>query len=225
MMVQSNLTILVVDAEYTTRQVLTEYLRQAGYNVVSAANGQSALKIFTQCHLALVVLDVMMPELDGWEVLRDLRERSDVPVLMLTGFADDADQLIGFELGADDYVTKPFSPRQVVSRVRAILRRTTAEKSKPLVCGPLSFDPTTRAVAVNNRPVSLTVREYNLLHIFIANQGRVFTRRELLNRCWDQDNYVGDRVVDVHIASQRRKLGRKRLITTAHGIGYRLERA
>jgi DNA-binding response OmpR family regulator len=204
--------------------MLAEYLRRAGYEVVDASDGFEALKVFQKYHPALVVLDVMMPELDGWEVLRELRERSEVPVLMLTGFADESYQLEGFNLGADDYVTKPFSPRQVVLRVKAILRRTSPQKGRPLICGPITLDPSAHTVTVNNRPVSLTAREYSLLHTFITNQGRVFTRGELLNRCWEQDGEVGDRVVDVHIASLRRKLGRKRLITTVHGVGYRLER-
>ncbi len=218
-------TVLVVDDDQNILDLLTGYLRHAGYQVVTATDGQMALNCFEQYQPILVVLDLMMPRIDGWEVCRQLRSRSDVPVLILSARAEEVDRLSGLGLGADDYVTKPFSPREVVARVRGILRRAGYE-GRPLRYGPLELDPVTRTVTLHKQPVSLTAREFALLETLIRHPGRVFRRTELLDRCWEPGFEGVDRVVDVHIASLRRKLGDDPsdpgLIFTLRGVGYRL---
>jgi two-component system alkaline phosphatase synthesis response regulator PhoP len=217
-------TILVVDDEFTIRDLLQGYLRKAGYEVITAVDGESALEIFAEKSPALVVLDVMLPgELDGWEVCRHLRETSNTPILMLTSLVGDSNQVTGLELGADDYVTKPFSPRQVVARVKALLRRA-GYSGQPLQRGPIQLDPVARTVAVAGRPVSLTGHEFALLEMLLRNPGRAFSRAELLDRCWEPGFDGVDRVVDVHMAAVRRKLGsHKNMISTVRGLGYRFD--
>src|SRR3990172_13233614 len=215
--------IMVVDDDSDLRFLLTEAFGLAGYEVITAADGQEALEVYETNHPALVVLDVMMPDMDGWEVLRELRARSDVPVLMLTALSRESDQLHGLEGGADDYVTKPFSVHQVIARVGAILRRT-GYGGKTIVCGPITLDAAAHEVIVDDRLIPLTGREYTLLEVLVRNPGRAFTRDELLARCWES-GYMGvDRVIDVHLASLRRKLGKRRnMISTVRGVGYKLD--
>jgi DNA-binding response OmpR family regulator len=214
--------ILVVDDEQPVRFLLTEHLTRAGYDVVTAADGQEGLQMFERHSPTLVLLDVMMPKMSGWAVLEALRERSDVPVLMLTARSAEVDQLAGFGLGADDYVTKPFSIRQLVARVQAILRRSGRANNK-IVAGPILVDLGAHDVRVDDQLVALTKREFALLEELARNPGRAYTRTELLARCWEP-GYTGvDRVVDVHMASLRRKMGKRRnLISTVRGVGYRL---
>lgn len=221
--VYSRPVILVVDDDDAIRYLLRETLTLSGFDVITAADGQEALEAFEARRPTLVVLDVMMPEMDGWEVLRELRQRSDVPVLMLTALSREADQLHGLEGGADDYVTKPFSVHQVVARIRAILRRT-GYSGKRITCGPITLDPVAHEVMVDDRPVALTNREYALLEVLMKNPGRAFTRAELLSRCWETDYSGVDRVIDVHLASLRRKLGKRgEMIGTVRGVGYKLD--
>lgn len=217
-------TILVVDDEFTIRDLLQGYLRKAGYQVITAVDGESALEIFTEKSPSLVVLDVMLPgELDGWEVCRHLRETSNTPILMLTSLVGDSNQVTGLELGADDYVTKPFSPRQVVARVKALLRRA-GYSGQPLQRGAIQLDPVARTVEVDGRAVLLTGHEFALLEMLLRNPGRAFSRAELLDRCWEPGFEGVDRVVDVHMAAVRRKLGsHKNMIATVRGIGYRFD--
>lgn len=216
--------ILVVDDEFSIRDLLSGYLSKAGYEVIAVMDGEAALEAAALHKPALVVLDLLLPgELDGWEVCRALRARSNVPILMLTSLARDEQQVAGLELGADDYVTKPFSPRQVVARVKALLRRA-GHPGLPLTRGPIQLDPISHSVHVNDQPVSLTGQEYALLEVFMRSPGRAFTRAELLDRCWEPGFDGVDRVIDVHLASLRRKLGTAgRLIVTVRGVGYRFE--
>lgn len=214
-------TILVVEDEPTMRNLLAEWLRGIGYDVVTAADGLAALEVFEKQHPALVLLDLKLPGMHGWEVCRQLRARSDVPVLMLTALGEEADQVLGLKLGADDYVIKPFSLRVVQERLKALLRRTGYETGL-LNLGPLRLDPLTLTAMVEDRSVSLTPREFALLETFVRHPGRTFTRAELLERCWDVGFEGVDRVVDVHVSSLRRKLGNKNLIATIRGRGYRL---
>jgi DNA-binding response OmpR family regulator len=216
--------ILVVDDEFSIRDLLSGYLSKAGYEVIAVMDGEAALEAAALHKPALVVLDLLLPgELDGWDVCRALRARSNVPILMLTSLARDDQQVAGLELGADDYVTKPFSPRQVVARVKALLRRA-GHPGVPLTRGPIQLDPVSHSVRVDDRPVSLTGQEFALLEVFMRNPGRAFNRAELLDRCWEPGFDGVDRVIDVHLASLRRKLGAAgRLIVTVRGVGYRFE--
>lgn len=218
-------TILVVDDEPNIRDLLAGYLTHAGYNVVAAADGETALSEAVRVRPALVVLDLMLPGLDGWEVCRQLRRTSDVPILMLTARAGEPDRLAGLGLGADDYVTKPFSPREVVARVKAILRRAGYE-GQPLRYGSLELDAVSRTVTLKGRPVGLTGQEFDLLHTLLRHPGRVFSRAELLDYCWGPDFAGVDRVVDVHLSSLRRKIepdpAQPVYIQTVRGQGYRL---
>jgi DNA-binding response OmpR family regulator len=215
--------VLVVDDEASIRQLLSQHLTEAGYEVVTAPDGIEAVDAFVAHSPTMVVLDVNMPQMNGWDVLRELRQMSEVPVLMLTAQSREADQLTGFGLGADDYVTKPFSVKQVVARVRAILKRAGVSDTKSIVFGPIELDPESHEVRAGDEPVTLTGREYALLELLMRNPERVFTRTDLLMRCWEPGYDGVDRVVDVHMASLRRKLGDHReYINTIRGIGYKL---
>lgn len=218
--------ILVVDDDFNIRDLLSGYLQKAGYEVVTASDGPSALDLAEDRRPALVVLDVMLGgDMDGYEICRVLRARSRVPVLLLTSLGADAQQITGLEAGADDYVVKPFSPRQVVARIRAILRRAGLVEGDRLEFGPLALNATQRRVTVNGEPVALTGHEFALLEALMRRPERIFTREDLLNQCWEASFEGTDRVVDVHLASLRRKLGpAAALITTVRGVGYRFER-
>jgi DNA-binding response OmpR family regulator len=222
--------ILVVEDEYELAALLKRQLEGEGYRVVVAPDGQTALLLATQAQPDLVILDWMLPELDGLSVCRRLRDRSTVPILMLTARAEEADRVLGLEIGADDYLTKPFSLRELVARIRALLRRVElvrqAESASegPIRLGRLLIDPLARRVEVNQSPVELTVKEYDLLLILAQHPGRSFSRTYLLDRVWSRDYEGGERAVDTHIAHLRRKLGEiGGQITTVWGVGYRLE--
>jgi DNA-binding response OmpR family regulator len=215
--------ILVVDDEFNFRDLVSAYLQKAGYQVVTADSGEKALQAFEQHQPALVILDVMLPDLDGWEVCRQLRARSNVPVLMLTGLSEEIDQISGFTAGADDYVIKPSSPRQIVARVKAMLRRTGYDTAE-LNYGPIKLSLGTHQVTLDDQIIPLTQHEFALLETLLRQPGRIFTRAELLSFCWES-GYTGvDRVVDVHISSLRRKLGDAgELIVAVRGVGYGLD--
>jgi DNA-binding response OmpR family regulator len=214
--------ILVIDDDADLRRLLDWQLGSAGFRVIGAPDGAEGLVQFQEHDPDLIILDVMMPMMDGWEVLRDLRQRSDVPVLMLTALSHESDQVTGLDQGADDYVVKPFTLRQLLARVRALLRRA-GKSSDSLVIGSLTLDLAAHEASLNGKLVELTRHEYGLLEVLARHPGRAFSRTELLARCWGPDHNGVDRVVDVHMSSLRRKLGRKRdLIATVRGIGYRL---
>jgi len=229
------LTVLVVDDEERLRELVRGYLAQAGFSVLVAADGPQALEL-AHCHQPdLLVLDLMLPGIDGLDVCRQLRTFSDAYVLMLTARAEEIDRVVGLEVGADDYLTKPFSPRELVARVRAMLRRPRTSgqsafppgEAAPRVFGPLRIDEARHEITLDGLPLSLTATEYGLLAALSAYPGRVFTRAQLLEQVWGGDYFGDDHVVDVHIANLRHKLGeesaRPRLIETVRGVGYRLK--
>jgi len=218
-------TILVVDDERNIVELARMYLEAEGYRVVTAADGREALAQVRAARPALVVLDLMLPELDGWEVCRRLRAESDLPIIMLTARSDDVDKIVGLELGADDYLTKPFNPRELVARVRAVLRRAapTVKGERPITLGRLTIDPAGREVTIGGRPVRLRAKEFDLLYTLARHRGIVLTRDQLLDLVWGYDFYGQTRTVDVHIGQLRRKLkGSGVHIETVHGIGYKL---
>lgn len=218
-------TILVVDDEPHIVELARLYLEQAGYRVESAADGQAALVQARRLHPALVVLDLMLPGLDGWEVCRRLRAESDVPVIMLTARSDDVDRIVGLELGADDYVTKPFNPRELVARVRAVLRRyqKSVRPDQAVTVGQLHIDPASREAHLDGRELDLRPKEFDLLLALADHAGIVLSRDQLLDQVWGYDFPGGTRTVDAHISHLRSHLeGSDVGIETHRGIGYKL---
>jgi DNA-binding response OmpR family regulator len=219
--------ILLVDDEHTVLTLLSYPLRQEGYEVVQASDGLQALSRFEESAFDLVVLDVMMPKLDGLEVCRRLRAKSSVPIIMLTAKSEEIDKVLGLELGADDYIGKPFSPREMVARVKAVLRRTSTgngakrDPAEVLAVGSLEVDPARREVRSGETAVELTAREFDLLAHFAANQGLVYTRQQLLDAVWGPGWYGDERTVDVHVRQLRKKLGDALPLKTVWGVGYR----
>jgi len=218
-------TILVVDDERNIVELAKLYLEREGYRVESARDGVEALTKIRALKPALVVLDLMLPELDGWEVCRRVRAESDVPIIMLTARSEDVDKIVGLELGADDYVTKPFNPRELVARVKAVLRRYERglQPTRPLHLGRLVIDPARREVTVDGKPLQLKAKEFDLLLTMARHRGLVLTRNQLLDQVWGYDFYGNTRTVDVHIARLRDKLaGSGVSIETVWGVGYKL---
>jgi DNA-binding response OmpR family regulator len=217
--------ILVVDDERNIVELVRLYLEKEGFSVTSAADGEQALIQYERTSPDLVVLDLMLPRLDGFEVCRELRRRGDVPILMLTARSEDVDAIVGLELGADDYVTKPFNPRALVARVKAILRRTdaTAKGGRPISVGNLRIDPRRREAYVDERRLDLRAREFDLLAALARDPGVVLSRDSLLEDVWGTDFPGETRTVDVHVAEVRKKLGDDGpQVETVRGIGYRL---
>jgi two-component system response regulator ResD len=225
--------ILVVDDEQKIREVVRMYLEKEGFSVGEAADGQEALDLYAGADWDLVVLDLMMPGLDGWTVCREIRKTTNIPIIMLTARDAEVDRIIGLELGADDYVVKPFSPRELVARVKAVLRRSQAVPAKSIdrpaaITYPgLSIEPESRQVMVAGIPVSLTPKEYDLLYQMVKSPNWIFTREELLGFVWGYD-YLGDtRTVDTHVSRLRDKLqkasGKEPFISTVWGVGYKFE--
>jgi len=218
-------TILVVDDERNIVDLLRLYLEKEGFAVIAAGDGEEGLALHRRHDPDLVILDLMLPKLDGLEVCREIRRQGDTPVLMLTARADDIDAIVGLELGADDYVTKPFNPRALVARVKAILRRTdvTNRGGRPIEVGSLRIDPRRREATVNDRRLDLRAREFDLLVALARDPGVVLTRDALLEDVWGTDFPGETRTVDVHVAEVRKKLGDDApAIETLRGIGYRL---
>jgi len=220
-------TILVAEDDPNIAALVARYLEREGFKALVATDGEQALELARRGP-ALVVLDLMLPKVDGWEVCRALRARSDVPIVMLTAREDEADRVAGLVLGADDYVVKPFSPRELVERIKAVLRRARRAPSSdwsPLAQGALTLDPERHRVTVDGREVALTPSEFTLLHCLMAAPGRVFSRRQLLDRLHGVGGMVVDRVVDVHIGKLRRKVepdpAHPRYVETVRGVGYR----
>ena len=218
-------TILVIDDERNIVDLLRLYLEKEGWAVVAAGDGEQGLELHRRHDPDLVILDLMLPKVDGFEVCRELRRRGDTPILMLTARDDDVDSIVGLELGADDYVAKPFNPRALVARVKAILRRTevTARGGRPIEVGALRIDPRRREATVGDRHLDLRAREFDLLAALAREAGAVLTRDALLENVWGTDFPGETRTVDVHVAEVRRKLGPDGpLIDTIRGLGYRL---
>jgi two-component system, OmpR family, response regulator ResD len=229
--------ILVVDDEPTIVEVVELYLKREGYQVITAADGLAALQAAEERRPDLIVLDLMLPGLNGLEVTRQLRLSGHIPIIMLTARGEETDRVVGLELGADDYVTKPFSPREVVARVKAVLRRmaaaTTAATATPdapvrIVFGSLRVDPLARAVTLDGQPINLTVREYDLLFFLMRHPGQVFTREQLLDHVWGYTFASDMNTVTVHIRRLREKIehdpATPQLLQTVWGVGYKLER-
>ena len=218
-------TILLVDDEHNIVDLARMYLEQEGFKVEPAYDGQVALDKIKSLQPALVVLDLMLPVVDGWEVCRRVRSASDVPIIMLTARDDDVDKIVGLELGADDYITKPFNPRELVARVKAILRRAGHEPSgeKPITLGNLSVDPARREVTAAGRLIELRTQEFDLLWVLAENRGLVLSRDKLLELAWGYDFAGQTRTVDVHVAHLRDKLAGSNVeIETVWGVGYKL---
>ena len=219
--------ILVVDDEPEITRLVRAYLERAGFAVVTAAEGREALAVFRHERPNLVVLDLNLPGMDGLDVCREMRRASDVPIIMLTARLEETDRLIGLELGADDYVVKPFSPREIVARVRAVLRRTEGTPVRPEVisAGGITLDFTRRTASVNGRPLDLTTMEFDLLAALVEHPGQVFSRQELLDRVQGNAYEGYERTIDVHIKNLRKKLGDDSqdpgFIETVRGVGYR----
>ncbi|MBI3998368.1 MAG: response regulator transcription factor [Armatimonadetes bacterium] len=223
----SRRTILVVDDEPEITDVVRRYLEQDGFRVISAADGRAALASFQRERPSLVVLDLMLPEVDGWEVARQIRAAGGVPIIMLTARSEEVDRLLGLGLGADDYITKPFSPREVVARVRAVLRRASGETASEIVSvGDLEIDHGRMEVRRQEVPVALTPTEFRLLAALARSPGRVFTRLQLIDLVQGHAFEGYERTIDAHIKNLRQKLEpdprRPRYVLTVHGAGYRL---
>lgn len=220
-------TVLVVDDEPKIRDLVRSYLERDGYSVLVAETGTRALEVVDRAHPDLVVLDLMLPDLSGEEVARSVRSHSDVPIIMLTAKAGEEDRVGGLKLGADDYLTKPFSPRELVARVEAVLRRSAGGRTEAAAFdgGALVIDPSAREVTVGGRPVELTRSEFDLLHALASRPGRVYSRYELVTRVQGYDFEGYERTIDAHVKNLRRKLGddprSPRYVVTVTGVGYK----
>ena len=219
--------VLVIDDEKSIRDIIGEYLTQEGFEFVEASDGIRGLEIFRSLSPDLVILDVMMPKMDGWKVCREIRSESVTPVIMLTARGEEYDKLFGFELGADDYMVKPFSPRELIARVKAVLSRGSVNERKDheiIEIEDLRIDFDARSIYLGEEHLNLTPKEYDLLSFFVKNSGRVFSREQLLNQVWGYE-FVGDaRTVDTHVKMLRENLRHHRnWIVTSWGVGYKFE--
>ncbi len=222
----NDITILVVDDESRMRKLIKDFLMQKGYSILEAADGEEALKVFeeNQSKINLILLDVMMPKLDGWSVLRQIRQTSKVPIVMLTARGEEQDELFGFELGVDEYISKPVSPKILVARVEAILKRSMGNRKDVQEYGGITIDSDGRTVKVDGKQVEMSLREYELLKYLVDNQGIALSRDKILNNVWNYDYYGDSRTIDSHIKKIRHKLGKKgKYIETMRGVGYKFE--
>ena len=219
------LKVLVADDEMRMRKLVRDFLTKSGFLVVEAADGEEAIdKFFSDKDIALVVLDVMMPKLDGWQVCREIRSESKVPIIMLTAKSDERDELLGFELGVDEYITKPFSPKILVARIEAILRRTSAFAEEVTEIGGITLDKSAHQVLIDGQAIELSVKEFELLSYFIMNKGVALSRDKILNNVWNYDYYGDARTIDTHVKKLRSKMGDKGdYIKTVWGMGYKFE--
>ena len=218
--------ILVVDDESRMRKLLKDFLIAKGYKILEAEDGEKAIEVFEENRnkIKLILLDVMMPKLDGWSVLRKIRQESNVPVIMLTARGEEQDELFGFELGVDEYISKPFSPKILVARVEAILKRTNNDPKEVKDYGGIEIDKEGRTVKVDGKPIELSLREYELLKYLLDNENIALSRDKILNNVWNYDYYGDSRTIDSHIKKIRHKLGKKgKYIETIRGIGYKFE--
>jgi two-component system alkaline phosphatase synthesis response regulator PhoP len=218
-------TLLVVDDEPNILALAKLYLEQEGYRVEGVGNGREALSKMNSINPSLIILDLMLPDIDGFEVCREIRKKSDVPILMLTARKEDVDKIVGLELGADDYITKPFNPRELVARVKAILRRYKSgfKSGEPIEVGNLRIDQARREATIGGQPLRLRTKEFDLLATLAQNLGVVLTRDRLLEIVWETDYYGETRTVDIHINHLRDKLGDANVsIETVRGIGYKM---
>ena len=221
------LKILVVDDESRMRKLVRDFLVRQDYEVLEAGDGEEALDIFyREKDIALLILDVMMPKMNGWEVCREVRENSKVPIIMLTAKSDESDELMGFDLGVDEYISKPFSPKILVARVEAILRRTNqiGESSQIKKAGLIVLDKTAHEVTIDGKSIELSFKEFELLEYFMDNQGIALSRERILNSVWNYDYFGDARTIDTHVKKLRSKLGKQgEYIKTVWGMGYKFE--
>ena len=218
--------ILVIDDESRMRKLVRDFLMKKDYEVLEASNGEEAMEVFYKDHdIDLLILDIMMPKMDGWQVCREVRKTSKVPIIMLTAKADERDELLGFELGVDEYITKPFSPKILVARVEAILRRTNvAVDSGNIDIGDIRLNKNAHEVYVDGKPIDLSYKEFELLSYFIDNQGIALSRERILNNVWNYDYFGDARTIDTHVKKLRNKMGEQgKYIKTIWGMGYKFE--
>ena len=222
----NDVTILVVDDESRMRKLIKDFLMQKGFSILEAGDGEEALKVYEENEnkIKLILLDVMMPKLDGWSVLRQIRQTSKVPIIMLTARGEEQDELFGFELGVDEYISKPFSPKILVARVEAILKRSMGDTKQLKDYGGIVIDPEGRTVSVDGKLVEMSLREYELLKYLVDNENIALSRDKILNNVWNYDYYGDSRTIDSHIKKIRHKLGKKgKYIETMRGVGYKFE--
>ena len=219
------LKILVVDDEPRMRKLVKDFLTVKGFQVVEAEDGEQAIDIFfEEKDIALILLDVMMPKMDGWEVLKTIRQYSQIPILMLTARGEEQDELQGFKLGADEYISKPFSPKILVARVEAILRRSSQGSKELIEVGGIRIDKSAHQVKIDGVPVDLSYKEFELMTYFAENQGIALSREKILNNVWNYDYFGDARTIDTHVKKLRSKLGEKgEYIKTIWGMGYKFE--
>lgn len=220
------LKILVVDDESRMRKLVKDFLTKKNFQVLEAGNGEEAMDIFyEEKDIALIILDVMMPKMDGWEVCREIRKNSKVPIIMLTARSDERDELLGFDLGVDEYISKPFSPKILVARVEAILRRTGQNNPEDVIsAGGIVIDKAAHLATVDGKPMELSFKEFELLIYFLENQGIALSREKILNSVWNYDYFGDARTIDTHVKKLRSKMGDKgEYIKTVWGMGYKFE--
>ena len=220
------LKILVVDDESRMRKLVKDFLTKKNFQVLEAGNGEEAMDIFyEEKDIALIILDVMMPKMDGWEVCREIRKNSKVPIIMLTSRSDERDELLGFDLGVDEYISKPFSPKILVARVEAILRRTGQNNPEDVIsAGGIVIDKAAHLATVDGKPMELSFKEFELLTYFLENQGIALSREKILNSVWNYDYFGDARTIDTHVKKLRSKMGDKgEYIKTVWGMGYKFE--
>lgn len=219
------LKILVVDDESRMRKLVKDFLTRKNFEVIEAENGEQAVDIFfAKKDIALIILDIMMPKMDGWQVCREIRQYSDVPIIMLTAKGDERDELMGFELGVDEYISKPFSPKILVARVEAVLRRTISTEDEVISVGGIELDKTAHQVKIDGNIVDLSFKEFELLSYFVTNQGVALSREKILNNVWNYDYFGDARTIDTHVKKLRSKMGEKgNYIKTIWGLGYKFE--
>lgn len=219
------LKVLVVDDEARMRKLVKDFLTVKGFQVIEAENGEEAVDLFfEQKDIALILLDVMMPKMDGWEVCKTIRQYSQVPIIMLTARSEERDELQGFKLGVDEYISKPFSPKILVARVEAILRRTKAVGTDATDVGGIRIDKAAHQVTIDGEPVELSYKEFELLTYFVENQGLALSREKILNHVWNYDYFGDARTIDTHVKKLRSKMGAKgEYIKTIWGMGYKFE--
>ena len=220
------LKILVVDDESRMRKLVKDFLTKKNFQVLEAGNGEEAMDIFyEEKDIALIILDVMMPKMDGWEVCREIRKNSKVPIIMLTARSDERDELLGFDLGVDEYISKPFSPKILVARVEAILRRTGQNNPEDVIsAGGIVIDKAAHLATVDGKPMELSFKEFELLTYFLENQGIALSREKILNSVWNYDYFGDARTIDTHVKKLRSKMGDKgEYIETVWGMGYKFE--
>ena len=221
----NDLKILVVDDESRMRKLVKDFLNRAGYQVLEAGDGEEAVDVFFSTKgIDLLVLDVMMPRMDGWEVVREIRKVSEVPIIMLTAKDQENDELQGFDLGVDEYISKPFSPKILVARIEAILRRTRQQDGEVLKAGVIVLDEAAHMVTIDDKSIDLSIKEFELLSYFMKNEGRALTRENILNQVWNYDYFGDARTIDTHVKKLRNKMGSKgAYIRTIWGMGYKFE--